>query len=133
MFKKALLLGVISGALAGLASVVYQHKVYLEATGADFPGIVKPVNIFAASVVGGLLAAIGYTLFTKWLKDKGEIVFNLLFAVLSFASILLPIGYTLPLDAESPELFYGLAIPMHFFPALGWFTLKPLFFPSKQS
>lgn len=132
MFKKALLLGIISGALAGLASFIYQSKVYMEATAADFSGIVKPATIFGASIAGGILAAIGFTLLTKWLKGKGEIVFNLLFAILSFASILLPIGYTLPLDAEAPELFYGLAIPMHFFPALGWFTLKPLFFPSKQ-
>lgn len=132
MFKKALLLGIISGALAGVASVIYQNKVYLEATGAEF-AVVKPVSIFSASIGGGILAAIGFALLTRFLKAKGEIVFNLLFAILSFASILLPVGYKLPLDAESPELFYGLAIPMHFFPALGWFTLKPLFFPSQQA
>jgi len=26
-----------------------------------------------------------------------------------------------------PELFPGLVVPMLFFPALAWFTLKPLF------
>jgi hypothetical protein len=42
-------------------------------------------------------------------------------------------GAKLPLDIEAPELFPGLVVPMHFFPALGWFTLKPLFFRSARS
>jgi len=61
------------------------------------------------------------------LKGKTDMVFNLLFVVLTFASILRPIGFIMPLDQESPELFPGLAVPMHFFPALGWFALKPFF------
>ena len=52
---------------------------------------------------------------------------NFVFAILTFASILGPFATKLPLDVEMPELFPGLTVPMHFFPALAWFTLKPLF------
>jgi len=31
------------------------------------------------------------------------------------------------LDVKTPELFPGLAVPMVFFPAMAWYTLKPLF------
>ena len=61
------------------------------------------------------------------LYNKGEIIFNLSFSILSFASIIIPIAAKLPLDVQNPELFPGLTVPMHFFPALGWYTLKPIF------
>ncbi|MFT3825490.1 MAG: hypothetical protein QM731_16345 [Chitinophagaceae bacterium] len=127
MFKRALLLGLVSGLLAGIAAVVYQ-RVYAGSLGYDFAGIATLVNIIAASLFGGVLAAIGYWLIVGlWLKEKGEIVFNLLIVAFSFVSILAPFAYKLPLEAEMPELFPGLTVPMHFFPALAWFTLKPLF------
>ncbi|PSL45388.1 hypothetical protein CLV51_10490 [Chitinophaga niastensis] len=126
MLKKLLLLGVISGALAGIASLIYQ-KVYASSLGAGFTNIAKPVGIMLSSVIGCLIAALGYWLLSKVLKGKTEIVFNLLFAILSFVSILGPFAAKLPLDIETPELFPGLTIPMHFFPALAWFTLRPLF------
>jgi hypothetical protein len=126
MLKKLLLLGSVSGIMAGIASMVYQ-TVYAKSLGTGFPTIVKAPGIFISCLIGGLLAAFGYFLLNKWLKGKGEIVFNLLFMVLTFASILGPFATKLPLDIEMPELFPGLTVPMHFFPALAWFTLKPLF------
>jgi len=42
-----------------------------------------------------------------------------------------PIAVRLPTNIDTPELFPGMVIPMHFFPALAWFTLKPLFIRSK--
>lgn len=126
MFKRALLLGLVSGALAGIASLIYT-KVYFGTNEADFSKVASTVSVLAASVLGGVLAGLGYWLTWKLLKDKGEIVFNLVFTILSFASILTPLAVRLPLDVEFPELFPGLAVPMHFFPALAWFTLKPLF------
>jgi hypothetical protein len=74
-----------------------------------------------------LLASVGYGLLVKWLPKPGEIVFNFALVVLTFASIMGPFAVKLPLDFEQPELFPGLTVPMHFFPALAWFTLKPLF------
>jgi len=132
MFKKSLFLGISSGVLAGIASIIFE-QIYLKAFYLDFSPIAGPVSLMSACIFGCVLAAIGYWAFTSWLKNKGEILFNLLFTILSFASILGPIATTLPLDldADLTLMFPGFAITMHFFPALAWFTLKPIFFPSK--
>ena len=52
---------------------------------------------------------------------------NVLIAALSFLSILGPLSMSLPLNIKFPEMFPGLAIPMHFFPALMFFGLFPFF------
>lgn len=126
MLKRLLILAVVAGILAGVASLVYQ-KVYTESLGDGFTNIVSTQKIFITCLGATLVAAIGYFLLSKVLKGYTEAVFNLLFTVVTIASIVYPIGYKLPLDVEMPELFPGLAIPMHFFPVLGWMTLKPLF------
>jgi hypothetical protein len=126
MFKKALFLGIVSGLLAGVAGMIYA-KVYTNAAD-DFSKVASVPKIYAGSLIGGLLAAIGYSILLRLLKEKGEIVFNLLFTILSFISILGPFAAKLnPRDYDQPALFYGLVIPMHFFPALAWYTLKPIF------
>ena len=126
MFKKAFTLGIVSGILAGIAGLIYAH-LYYSINEADFSKVASSIRIIASSLAGGIMAAIGFTLLNKWLKRNGEIVFNLLFSILSFASLLMPIAFKLPTSLETPELFPGMVIPMHFFPALAWFTLKPLF------
>jgi ABC-type branched-subunit amino acid transport system permease subunit len=126
MFKKSLLLGIVSGLLAGIGGIVYA-RVYYTVNEADFSRVASSIRILSASLFGGVLAAIGYTVLHRLLKNRGEIVFNFIFTLLSFGSLLLPIAYKLPLNLETPELFPGMVIPMHFFPALGWYTLKPLF------
>lgn len=126
MFKKALSLGIVSGFLAGMAGIIYAH-LYYSINEADFSKVASSIRVIMSSLGGGVLAAIGFTLLNKWLKRNGEIVFNLLFSILSFASLLMPIAFKLPTSLETPELFPGMVIPMHFFPALAWFTLKPLF------
>jgi ABC-type branched-subunit amino acid transport system permease subunit len=132
MLKKSLLLGIVSGLLAGIAGVVYA-RLYYSINEADFSGVASTVKIVSASVFGGVLAAIGYTLLDKWLKTRGEIVFNLVFTLISFISLLAPIAVRLPRNIDTPELFPGMVIPMHFFPALAWFTLKPLFIKSREA
>jgi ABC-type branched-subunit amino acid transport system permease subunit len=129
MLKKSLLLGIVSGLLAGVAGIIYA-RVYYKANEADFSSVVSAIRILSASLFGGVLAAIGYTILNRALKTKGEIVFNFLFTIISFASLLLPIAYKLPVNLTTPELFPGMVIPMHFFPALSWYTLKPLFLRS---
>jgi len=126
MFNRSLLLGIISGVLAGIAGIIYA-RIYYKINEADFSVVVSSIRILSASLFGGVLAAMGYTLLSRWLKTRGEIVFNFLFTLMSFASLLLPIAYKLPLNLETPDLFPGMVIPMHFFPALSWYTLKPLF------
>jgi len=130
MLKKSLGLGFISGLLAGIAGVIYAH-LYYTINEADFSKVASTINILAASLFDGVLAAIGYTLLDKWLKTRGEIVFNLVFTLISFITLLGPIAVRLPRNIDTPELFPGMVIPMHFFPALAWFTLKPLFIKSK--
>ena len=130
MLKKSLALGLVSGLLAGIAGVIYAHLYYMI-NEADFSKVASTINILAASLFGGVLAAIGYTLLDKWLKTRGEIVFNLVFTLISFITLLAPIAVRLPRNIDTPELFPGMVIPMHFFPALAWFTLKPLFIKSK--
>jgi len=130
MFKRTLMLGIVSGLLAGIAGVIYAH-LYYTINEADFSKVASTVNIISASLFGGVLAAIGYTLLDKWLRTRGEIVFNLVFTLISFISLLGPIAVRLPRNIDTPELFPGMVIPMHFFPALAWFTLKPLFIRSK--
>ncbi len=127
MFKKALFLGIVSGILAGIASVIYS-RVYSNSTGASFFKVASPTSMLLASLIGGILAAIGYWAIIRMLRKNGEIVFNLLFVILSFATMLPAFGVKLPLDMSEPELFPGMVIPMHFFPVLAWLTLKPLFF-----
>jgi ABC-type branched-subunit amino acid transport system permease subunit len=130
MMKKSLALGIISGLLAGIAGVIYA-RLYYSINEADFSPVVSTVKIITASLFGGVLAAIGYTLLDRWLKARGEIVFNLLFTLISFITLLGPIAVRLPRNIDTPELFPGMVIPMHFFPALAWFTLKPIFIKSK--
>jgi hypothetical protein len=126
MLRNSLLLGIVSGLLAGLVGVAYA-KVYYSVNEADFSQVASTVRIIAASLFGGVLAAIGYAVLDKWMKGKGEIVFNLIFTTISFATLLIPVAARLPRTIETPELFPGMVIPMHFFPALAWFTLKPIF------
>ena len=126
MLKKLLILGAVSGILAGIVGIIYQ-KVYASSLGEGFTNVAKPVNIIISCLLGCIIAAVGYFLLSKVLKSNTEPVFNLLFTIITFATILGPIAAKLPLETEMPELFPGLAIPMHFFPALAWYTLKPLF------
>jgi ABC-type branched-subunit amino acid transport system permease subunit len=130
MFSKSLALGIVAGLLAGIAGIIYAG-IYYKINEADFSRVASNVRIIAASLFGGVLAAIGYFLLDKLLKARGEIVFNLLFSLISFASLLLPIGHRFNPPIDTPELFPGMVIPMHFFPALAWFTLKPIFIRNK--
>jgi len=125
MFKKSLLLGIVSGLLAGVVAVIYA-RVYYSTNEADFSKVASNARIVAASLFGGVLASIGYWLLDRWLKDKGEIVFNFLFTTISIVTLVIPITARLK-GVDTPEFFPGMAIPMHLFPALGWYTLKPLF------
>jgi hypothetical protein len=126
MFKKIFFQGIVAGILAAVAAIIYNH-IYFFATEVDFSKVVNKGTLLGANLFACMLAAIGYYGLKKWLKNKAEIIFNFAFAILSFASITYPIAAKLPLDILNPELFPGLTVPMHFFPALAWFTINPLF------
>lgn len=143
MFKKALFLGISSGILAGVAGIIFE-KVYATAFYTDFSNVAatfggsfsikaSPMTILLACIFTGVLAAVVYTLFVKWFKQRADAIFSLLFTLVSFASIILPISATLPLDLDeyTTLLFPSFAMTLHFFPVLVWLTLKPLFFGTK--
>ena len=132
MFKKLLFLGLLAGLGAGVTSVIYA-QVYNGAFGTDFSLVVNPISIMSSCIFGGVLASVGYMGLSKLIVRGTEMVFNIIFVLLSFASILVPLVAKLPYDVDFPELFPGFAIPMHFFPALFWFALRPIFFKKGMS
>ena len=85
---------------------------------------------------GCVLASLGFWFFIKIFPNFGEVIFNFLFTILTFLSILGPIAYKFPpeLDVEGIDMittyFIPFAMTLHFFPALIWFALKPLFIKS---
>jgi hypothetical protein len=118
--------GSTAGILSTFAGVVYQY-VYQEAMYLDFSKVINTGSIAGASFFACMLMALGYWLLERLKKPKLKGWLNVVIAVITFLSILGPISMTLPLDVESPELFPGLAIPMHFFPAMIFFGLSPFF------
>jgi hypothetical protein len=126
MFKKMFYHGISAGILSAAACIIY-NRIYFFATEADFSKVINIPVITGINLFACLLAAAGYWAFKKLLKKNAEIFFNLTFTILSFASVVYPVSVSLPLDIKFPELFPGLTVPMHFFPALAWFTLRPLF------
>jgi hypothetical protein len=125
-WKKYILQAVVAGVLASAACIIYMN-IYKEALGANYEKIINPVAITGSCIFGCLLMGIGYALLHRFDKVKYTGLLNVMIAVLSFASIIGPISMTLPLDTANPELFPGLVVPMHFFPALAFFTIAPFF------
>ena len=126
MYKKIFYHAITASALSALAAMIY-YRIYYFATLADFSKIVNYKSIIGMSIIVCMIASFVYYGIHKWLNKKADIVFNFLFSILSFAAVMFPISLSLPLDIQFPELFPGLAVPMMFFPAMAWFTLKPLF------
>jgi O-antigen/teichoic acid export membrane protein len=125
-WKISVLHGLIAGILAATAGIIYL-VIYKEALGINYAKLINPVSIAGSCIFGCMLMAIGYALLQKFGKVKYTGILNILIALLSFASIIGPIAMTLPLDTANPELFPGLVAPMHFFPALAFFTITPFF------
>ena len=132
MYKRSLSLGLVSGVLSGLASVIYQ-RAYHAALGADFSNIIAVAAIFMSSIIGCCLAALGYVWFSKWFKSNANRAFNLVFVAFCLLTLISPFAFKLPLSQSTPELFPGMVVPMHLFPALAWLTLHPFFFKDGQA
>jgi hypothetical protein len=128
MFTRSLLLGVTAGLLSGLACIVFAN-VYKETMYLDFTPLVGSMNYLGSCIFGCVLASIGYWAAVKVMPKYGDAVFGLLFALLTFTSILGPIGYTWPPEADTDLITYFpmYAMTLHFFPAVVWFALKPWF------
>jgi hypothetical protein len=124
--KKTFIQGIVAGLLSALASIIY-FKIYQTALDTSFNKIINVGSIISASLFGCILMTVGNFILLKYKKEYLTGILNLLILALSFASIISPISMSLPLDIETPELFPGLVIPMHFFPALAYFALEPFF------
>jgi hypothetical protein len=130
--KRILFQGIIAGTMSAVAGIVYL-KLYEQATMVDFSSIINSTALASASIMGCMLMAVGYMLLFKLDKVNWKGSLNILIMLLSFLSIFGPITMTLPLEFEFPELLPGLAIPMHFFPAMIFFGLQPFFLNSKNA
>lgn len=124
--KKIFLQGIIAGILSAVAGITY-FNIYQSTLGTEFDKIINTGAIIGASIIGTMLMAGAYALLLKLKKEKLMGFLNILILVLSFASIISPISMSLPLNIDSPELFPGLVVPMHFFPALAFFAIAPFF------
>lgn len=125
-WKSTFFLGILSAALSSIACIIY-NKIYSTAFYVDFSKILNTAGIISSCVIGCLLMAVGYFIAIKWKGSKLIAWMNIFYSVLSFASIVGVLSFSLPLDMESPEMFPGLAIPMHFFPVLSFLTVYPFF------
>ncbi len=130
-WKQSFTVGIISALLSSIACIIYA-KIYSEAFYVNFWALVGFGNMSAASAIGTLLMAIGYKLAIQWKGIKTVGWLNILYCVISFASIAGVLGFNLPLEIESPEMFPGLVIPMHFFPLLSFLVILPFFDLTKK-
>jgi hypothetical protein len=128
MFKKPLLHGLTAGLLSGLASYVYITLLKDEFM-YDFSSIIQPVNVFGASMFISILASMLLAIASKLLPKSGEVIFNVIFGLGVFVSLLGPMLFKLPLDFDEylTVIFPTYAMVLHFFPPLIWFVLKPFF------
>ena len=117
--------------MAALAAIIYS-RIHYFATEADFSRIVNIGTMISLNLIICLIISIAYFIFTRFGKKQRTFIFHLLISILSFAAIIIPISVSLPINIKNPELFPGLAVPMVFFPALAWFTFKPLFLSEEQ-
>ncbi len=130
MVKRLFFWGITAGILSAVASIIYNKIFTFAFTYKGIPDFSRIINIpvlIGTNLIAGLLAAGGFWAALRLFKKNGELIFNILFSILSFASILSPISAKLPLDLKNIELFPLLAIPMHFFPVIAWFTIRPFF------
>ena len=128
---KKIIFAVSSGLLAGLVSfgwsTVFQSEQF---TGENYSSVVPVPAIFIACLVGTILATAGHWIFVKFMPKKiAEVIFGFLFSALSTASLLNVLLFQFGDKCQDCDqiAFWGYAMPMHFFPFLAWYTLKPLF------
>lgn len=131
-FTKGLLLGLASGILSSVVCITY-NNIYSDAFRIDFSSVLTTTGIILSSILGCLLMATGYVIISKLKKPVFIPWLNIVYCTLSFVSIIGVLSFKLPLDVEYPEMFTGLAIPMHFFPTLSFLALVPFFWKFKTS
>ena len=125
-WKRGFQLGLTSAILASIACYIYSY-IYSVSFFVDFSKVINIMSILSSCIIACLLMAVGYVAVIKWKGERFIGWANVLYSILSFASIVAVLSFNLPLDIEVPEMFPGLAIPMHFFPVLSLITIFPFF------
>jgi hypothetical protein len=127
MIKK-IIFALSSGLLAGVVSYFYGDMIQTQLL-EDYSKEVPTKAIFISCLIGTILATLGHWLFTKFIPKFGELIFGILFAGLTTASLIGVLGFVFKGETteEHQYIFYSFAMPMHFFPFLAWYSLKPLF------
>lgn len=128
MIKNHLTHGLLSGLLAGIACYIFAFVLKNEFM-YDFSKILSTMNLFGACIFACTIASVGFFILQKVTPKYGEIIFNFLFTLGAFASLLGPMVFKLPLDFDEDltSIFPTYAMTLHFFPVLIWYTLKPIF------
>lgn len=130
--KKHLIHGAVAGILASVAGIIFL-KIYVELYFVDFSAVIDEAAIVFSSIIGCVLMGVGYIILDKVKKPNLYGVLNILIMVLSFLSIVPVMAMTLPLEVDFPEMFPGMVVPMHFFPAVTFFGLAPFFKKTKEA
>lgn len=132
MFKNIFLLAVSSSILAATACLIYS-KMYFSVL-VDFSEAVGIVKVLSNCVLAAMIACFVFFAINKIIKKEhiAEFVFNLLMTLATIASVFLVLKSNDPEFKNEDALmmidyYKGFVMPMLFFPALAWVTLKPLF------
>lgn len=124
--KNVLFFWLTSSIISTLICLLYD-KIYSDAFQINFSQVLNAIGITISCLIGNFLMVFGYFLLFKFNLQKLQVVANILYAAISFGSIVGVLAFKMPLEIEFPEMFPGLAIPMHFFPIMTFLSLAPLF------
>jgi hypothetical protein len=130
---KLLLWGISAAILSGSICMFY-NRMHQEASATDYTEVLNVYGMYGASMIGCVLAALGYWILTLISSKWVDIIHNSIFLAISMASFYPVFSFTFPEGSElDPALFLSLAAPMHFVPMLAWLMLKPLFEHNKAT
>lgn len=131
-FKNIFFLGFSAGILATVACVVYTKGYYSML--ADFSEVMGIVKLISNCMLATMVACIVFFGINFMIKNTAvaEFIFNLLVTMASVATVFVVLKSNDPeFKSEDAmimvDYYKGFVMPMLFFPALAWFTLKPLF------
>jgi hypothetical protein len=110
MFKQYLTLGVSAGLISAIVSCLFAYLFNHNLL--DFSNVLPYWKIIAIDVSFSLIAIGIYYGLSMLSKRFFKVIFNVLFAFSSIASVLLPITAQLP-NFEFPEFYPTFAIPLH--------------------
>jgi len=132
MFKPAFFLGITSGLLVTGACLIYSGEFYKVI--ADFSEAAGWMKILSMCMMFSMGSCFLYIALNKMIRKAGiaEFVFNMIISMASIAAVFYVLKIDDPVfkneDAMVMSCSYkGFVMPMLFFPALAWYTFKPLF------